>query len=255
MKYILFVCAILCAGTSFSQSKKKQIESLQRELDLAKTQLDSVDFRLDSLQRVNWQLENTMLEQEDTINLLREAAKEQDKQTKLQLVEMDRLNERIRELESKQEKPATPKVEKNTTSNPTVKPGTNHANINKAPSGNPFGTGGGSGSSGAGAAGFGTDSGGGSETETKIDYGTRTRLNNVDVQKIPIETDVKIAYKLTIDAEGNVVAFTYYGSKTTTTDLTLINKIGYEIKKQVKYAKKPNAPLVYVDYTVNVKAN
>lgn len=250
MKYIIFVCAILCAGTSFSQSKKKQIESLQRELELAKTHLDSVDFRLDSLQRVNWQLENTMLEQEDTINLLREATKEQDKQTKQQLAELNRLNERIQELESKQEKRAEPKVEKNTTGNPTVKPGMNHTNVNSSPDYNPFGSGG----ENPFASGGGSGSGFGTGSQEGIGFGTRTRLNNVDVQNITIETDAKIYYKLTIDSDGNVVAFTYYASKTTTTDLTLINKIGYEIKKQVKYSKKPNAPLVYVDYTVNVKA-
>jgi hypothetical protein len=132
---------------------------------------------------------------------------------------------------------------------------TNTASTNK-PSNDPFYSGGdGDGSGGGSGGGFGPDSGTGSGSgDGGIGYGTRTRQSNVDVQNITIETDAKIAYKLTVDSDGNVVAFTYYGSKTTTTDLTLINKIGVEIKKQVKYSKKKNAPLVYVDYTVNVRA-
>lgn len=133
---------------------------------------------------------------------------------------------------------------------------TNTASTNK-PSNNPFGNGGegDDGSGGGSSTGVGTsDNSQAGNGNTGIGFGTRTRQSDVDVQNITIETDAKIAYKLTVDSDGNVVAFTYYGSKTTTTDLTLINKIGYEIKKQVKYSKKKNAPLVYVDYTVSVRA-
>ncbi len=242
MKYILFVCAILCAGTSFSQSKKKQIEILTHQLDSVNQQLSSVNMKLDSVEQVNNHLIELRILQENTIGHLKKTAELQNEEVRAKLTEINQLKETIRQLEAKL-KPAAPKVEKTTSTKPNDKPSSNHTNL---PSNNPFG-------SGEPSVDIvpGRDSG----TEDGIGFGSRSRLSNVDVQNISIETDAKIYYKLTIDAEGNVVAFTHYGSKTTTKDLTLINKIGYEIKKQVKYSKKQNAPLMYVDYTVNVKAN
>lgn len=250
MKYIIFVTAILCAGTSFSQSKKKQIALLTHQLDSVSQKLSSVNQKLDSMAQVNNRLKDLQLQQENMNLRLQIAATDQAREMKSQYVTISELSDRIKELESNQVKPAEPKVEKNTPTNLSNKPATNYTNSpsnNPFGSGhdNPFGTGGGSG----------PGSGTGTGSQDGIGFGTRSRLSNVDVQNISIETDAKIYYKLTIDADGNVVAFTYYGSKTTTTDLTLINKIGYEIKKQVKYSKKQNAPLVYVDYTVSVKAN
>lgn len=132
--------------------------------------------------------------------------------------------------------------------NNTNKPSTSN------PSNTPFDEGGYSNKPGTGTGVGGKDEGQVSGNgETGYDA-SRKRLENVDVQNVTIETDAKIFYKLTVDADGNVVAFTYYAAKTTTTDLTLINKIGYEIKKQVKYSKSKNSPLVYQDYTVTVRA-
>ena len=152
-------------------------------------------------------------------------------------------------------RPSTTQVNSGQSNHNNGNNNTNTASTNR-PSDNPFGSGGDGGGSGGGSGGgFGPDTGNGTGNgDSGIGFGTRTRQSDVDVQNITIETDAKIAYKLTVDSDGNVVAFTYYGSKTTTTDLTLINKIGYEIKKQVKYSKKKNAPLVYVDYTVSVRA-
>lgn len=124
-------------------------------------------------------------------------------------------------------------------------------------SNNPFGDGGSGGGSGGGdGTGFGQDSGEGTGTGGGIGFGKgRTRLNNVDVHNISIETSAKIYFKLTVDSNGNVVAFHHYKSRTTTTDQTLINKIGYAIKKQVKYNKAAGSPLVYQDYTISVTSN
>ena len=72
---------------------------------------------------------------------------------------------------------------------------------------------------------------------------------------IEIKEDAVIYYKLILDADGNVVAFTHISNSTTTTDLTLINAIGIAIKEQVKYNKVEESPLVYQYYTVAVKAN
>lgn len=152
-------------------------------------------------------------------------------------------------------KPRPTKVPNGQSNHTNANNNTNNASTNN-PSDNPFGSGGSGGGNGGGSGGgFGQDNGHGTGSgDPGIGIGTRKRLGNVDVQNITIETDAKIFYKLTVDSDGNVVAFTYYASKTTTTDLTLINKIGYEIKKQVKYSKSPNSPLVYQDYTINVKA-
>jgi hypothetical protein len=123
-------------------------------------------------------------------------------------------------------------------------------------SSNPFGDGGSGGGTGGGnGTGFGQDSGEGTGTGSGIGFGKgRTRLNNVDVHNISIETDASIYYKLTVDSNGNVVAFSHNGSKTTTTNLNLINKIGVAIKKQVKYNVAKGAPLEYQFYTIHVKA-
>lgn len=124
-------------------------------------------------------------------------------------------------------------------------------------SSNPFGDGGSGGGQGGGnGTGFGQDSGEGTGTGSGIGFGSkkRTRLNNVDVHNISIETDARIYYKLTVDSKGNVVAFSHQASNTTTTNLNLINKIGVAIKKQVKYSEAPGAPLEYQFYTINVRA-
>lgn len=123
-------------------------------------------------------------------------------------------------------------------------------------SSNPFGDGGtGGGTGGGNGTGFGQDSGEGTGTGSGIGFGKgRTRQNNVDVRNISIETDASIYYKLTVDSKGNVVAFSHLASKTTTTNLNLINQIGVAIKKQVKYNEAKGAPLEYQFYTIHVKA-
>lgn len=124
-------------------------------------------------------------------------------------------------------------------------------------SSNPFGDGGDGGGTGGGSGtGFGSDSGSGTGSGGPgIGFGKgRVRQNNVKVNDISIETDAKIYFKLTVDSDGNVVDFSHYASKTTTTDQNLINQIGYAIKKQVKYNKAAGSPLVYQDYTISVKA-
>ncbi|MDG1334265.1 MAG: hypothetical protein P8P74_18165 [Crocinitomicaceae bacterium] len=138
---------------------------------------------------------------------------------------------------------------------------TNSQNTQNSESGgnqsnNPFGDGGSGGGSGGGdGGGFGQDSGEGTGTGNGIGFGKgRTRLNNVDVHNISIETDASIYYKLTVDSKGNVVAFSHLAAKTTTTNSILINKIGREIKRQVKYNEAKGAPLEYQFYTIHVKA-
>ena len=141
--------------------------------------------------------------------------------------------------------------------NSTNDPNSQNTSSTTQPSTNPFGDGGsGTGTGGGTGTGVGTTDGssGTGPGGDGIGIGKRTRQNDVNVHDISIETDAKIYFKLTVDSDGNVVAFSHYKSNTTTTDQTLINKIGYAIKKQVKYNKSPGSTLEYQDYTVSVKA-
>ena len=125
---------------------------------------------------------------------------------------------------------------------------------NAAP--NPFGDGGDGGNEGGGSGGnFGTDSGTGSGGFGGDGRGAgRIRLNNVNVDNITINVSAKIYFKLTIDAQGNVVDVQNIKSKTTTTDQILINRIALATQQQVKFNKDPGSPLVKQFYTVNVEA-
>ncbi len=154
---------------------------------------------------------------------------------------------------SKPSKTTTPNGGKGTTTNSN---NTTNESSGGQQSNNPFGDGGtGGGQGGGDGTGFGQDTGQGAGSGPSIGFGKgRIRQNNVKVDGISIETTAVIYYKLTVDADGNVVDFSHNKAKTTTTDQTLINKIGYEIKKQVTYNKAPGSPLVYQYYSVSVKA-
>ncbi|NVK66551.1 MAG: hypothetical protein HWE22_18305 [Flavobacteriales bacterium] len=154
---------------------------------------------------------------------------------------------------SKPSNTATPSGGKGTTTNSN---NTTNESSGGQQSNNPFGDGGtGDGQGGGNGTGFGQDDGEGAGSGPGIGFGKgRVRYNEVKVDGITIETTATIYYRLTVDENGNVVDFSHYKAKTTTTNLTLINKIGYEIKKQVKYNKAPGSPLVYQDYTISVKA-
>ena len=230
MKYFILAFSFLIAGATFSQSKKKQIESLENRVDsLGKVNLtlelrSDLDAEFIKMMHGNQSelLEEVTVLQKEYEELLKELARSEKRADSLEKV-ISQLNKPKKEEKAK---PSTT----NTTS-------TNSMN-------NPFGN------SGFGSGGgFGQDSGHGNGFSKG-----RVRLNNVDVRTISIEEDAKIYYKLTVDSDGNVVAFRHYKSKTTTTDQNLINKIGYAIKKQVKFNKAPGAPLIYHDYTIAIKA-
>ncbi|MFT5777478.1 MAG: hypothetical protein ACI837_000412 [Crocinitomicaceae bacterium] len=123
-------------------------------------------------------------------------------------------------------------------------------------SNNPFETGGDGGGTGGGSGtGMGTDSGSGTGGSQGTGSGKgRVRLSHVSVSGIRIDTDATIGFKLTVDAQGNVIAFQNVKGTTTTTDQLLINKIGTAVKRQVKFNKDPGSALIYQFYTIHVKA-
>lgn len=232
MKYKLLMCAVLCTGLTFAQSKKKQLEVLS-------LQIDSMQRRMDSLTTVNKQITESLRQLTIDLNestyengLMRSKSIQQE-------IIIDALNYKVDRIEKASAKIDEAKKSKDA----------------KTPGYDPFGgginwdkLGGGTSEKG----GFGSDSGPGSNAPVQLGKG-RTRLNDVTLENIDLKEDATIHYKLTVDSEGSVVLFNCNMGKTTTTDQMLINKIGNEIKKQVKYSKSPDGPLVYIEYTLRIK--
>ena len=138
---------------------------------------------------------------------------------------------------------------------------TNSANSQNNPnntqqSNNPFANGGQGGNQGGGSGGtFGTSTGPGTQGTGGTGSGKgRVRLNEVNIQDLPYNSDELFHLQLVIDAEGNVIQIINILGKTTTTDQILINQVKAAVKKQVKYNKDPGAPLAKVYYTVGINA-
>lgn len=122
---------------------------------------------------------------------------------------------------------------------------------------NPFSGNGseGSGDSGSGG-GFGSDDGPGSGSGDpgRGAEGERVRLANIHSQpKTPNDERTKIAFKLTVDAQGKVLRADVIRSATTTSNQRLIDEVIGLVKKEVKYKKKPGARNEIVYYTVTVQ--
>lgn len=126
---------------------------------------------------------------------------------------------------------------------------TEQSNDPFASGGSGNGNDGGSGDTFGGDAGTGTNGTGGSGSGSG-----RIRLNDPIITDLHSNVDAVIHLKLTIDAEGNVIAAYNIKAKTTTTNQILINKVINEVKKQVKYNKEPGAPLAKVFMPVYIKA-
>lgn len=67
--------------------------------------------------------------------------------------------------------------------------------------------------------------------------------------------NANISLKVTIDANGNVIAASCNQALTTTTNQTLINKVIAQVKKHAKYNKDPGSTLVKVILTITVEAS
>ena len=220
-----------------------------------------LQHQLDSISVVNDSLENAAQKKDYLIEIYRdenaELLKIRDlmaKQARNQWNKIQDLQIENGNLKQQLEVEATNEVkeeEKKTTTSQGKATSNNSNNTTNITSGNnstnPFGTVGTNG-------GFGSDDG--TASGTGIGYNkSRVRLTSLYVGDLEIKVDAKIAYKLTIDADGNVVDFAPVSSNTTTTDLTLIDKVGAAIKEQVKYNKVEGAPLQFQFYTIKIKAN
>jgi len=130
----------------------------------------------------------------------------------------------------------------------------NEASTTKS-STNPFGSGGsGGGTQGGNGNGFGTDNGDGAGKGNGGGEKARIRLNDPNTEGLNSDYNCKIALKLTINAEGDIIKAENIVAKTTTTNQILINQVLANVKSQVKYNKKPNSSTEIVYLTVNLSA-
>lgn len=227
MKYLMVCFALLCGSSLFSQSKKKQIENLQHQLD--------------SITRVNQTLNFFRFEEEKLAqNTIAELEKENALLRKIMLGHIhtiDELNSLNTSLENQLKDSFNVVNVKLVPEDQMVQSGL----VNDAPFGDEFIT---------------RNCFPAKQVEAEAHSGKgRTRLNRVNIDDIEIKEDASICYKLTIDENGSVVDFIVYRSKTTTNDQTLIDLIGNRIKKEVKYNRFPSSFRVNQDYTIVLKAN
>ncbi len=166
-------------------------------------------------------------------------------------------------------KPPKPKTEKIiTTEESETEVNTGEANTTNSPtssetsstteqSNDPFSSGGaGNGDSGGAGDTFGGDSGTGTGGNGGDGSGKgRVRLIDPNISGVQSNVNATIYLKVTVDAEGNVIAAYNIKAKTTTTNQILINKVIYEVKRQTRYNKDPGAPLSKAYMTIKVKAH
>lgn len=148
-------------------------------------------------------------------------------------------------------------VEVNTgEANTTNSPNSSETNSTTEQSTDPFATGGsGNGETAGSGDTFGGDSGTGVNGNGGGGSGKgRIRLIDPNISGINSNIKATIYLKLTIDAQGNVIAAYNIKAKTTTTNQILINRVIHETKKQTKYNPDPGSPLAKVYMTIEVKA-
>jgi hypothetical protein len=166
----------------------------------------------------------------------------------------------------KQPKPQTEKIITKT-KNPETKVNTGESNKQTAPKSdnaptttqeapNPFGDGGSGGGTGGGKGKtFGQDAGTGQASGKASSEGEgRIRLNDPSVDNIISDENHVINLKLTINSDGSVIDVRNIASKTTTTDLRIINQVIIAVKNQVKYSKKTGSASEIVYLTVRINA-
>ncbi|MEJ6756051.1 MAG: hypothetical protein QNK78_03495 [Crocinitomicaceae bacterium] len=140
--------------------------------------------------------------------------------------------------------------------------GTNtSAPFDNGPSGdetpNMFGSGGDGGNGGGGSGpGFGPDGGPGSNGGPggNGSGAGRSVKKHVDFD-LDYDQVVKFAFKLTVDANGNVLKADVIMGQTSTTDQVLINKVKNAVIRQVKYSKSEGSAVVFKNYTFSIQPN
>ncbi|MFT5779857.1 MAG: hypothetical protein ACI837_002816 [Crocinitomicaceae bacterium] len=237
MKYLLLISLLVGTTAVFSQSKKKQIERLQYQLDSIELVNDTIFHEIGQLYN---EIDDCRIGYNE-LNIERDASNELQKIVTYELkisselrekdrlkirskeIVIDSLRDQVSELKAKLAPPRKPSKET-----------PNHTN-------NPFANGG---------------NGGGNE----ITYGDgpsrakpRRRLNDVHIENIPLANDAKIFFTLTINPAGKVISYKMK-PHTNTLNQALIDKIGRAIIKQVRYSSKDSFGTEEVHYNVYLKS-
>ncbi len=82
----------------------------------------------------------------------------------------------------------------------------------------------------------------------------RKVLRHLESNDIQYNHDVKLYFRVAVNADGYVVDVQNIKSKTNTNDQQIIRKVASLIKSQVRYSKQPGASLQTLQYVVNFKA-
>ncbi len=239
MKYLLLCSTLLCLSVTFSQSKKKQIQDLNRKIDSLELIVSSSSMLLDSCaQNVTVQAE-ILKKKEQENSMLRRIMKGYIKtidELNSRLIESEinsstNSSERISQIEKKEIKQEIvvkdediPLIFRNGS-------GSDKEDFERRKVARNY------------------------DTYSGIDRRTRIRLNDVNVNDIEFNESATIYYKLTIDHNGNVIAFIINKVKSSAENEELMNEVGRAIQKQVKYNKVTNTKLAYLYYVVHLKAN
>lgn len=135
--------------------------------------------------------------------------------------------------------------------NSTTASNSQNETSNQQVSNDPFASGGSTSGTGNGST-FGSSSGTGTGGAGSGSGIKRVRLNDPVFDHLESNEYATIVIVCTIDAEGNIVSASCNKSATTTTNQILINRVLYEVQKQVKFNKDPGAPLAKVSIPVKI---
>jgi uncharacterized protein (TIGR02145 family) len=83
-------------------------------------------------------------------------------------------------------------------------------------------------------------------------YKARTRLNNVSIPSYNLDFECRIAFKLQVDADGQVVNVRTINSISTCVDDSIIIDLKNRILREVRYNKDPGASIIEIDYTIKL---
>lgn len=159
-------------------------------------------------------------------------------------VEVESASDKTEPQSSSEEKPTALNT---APESPVDKPVVNVAPSHVRASDSPFGDGSG------GFNGPGTGSGTGNGFGDGAPKITRKLIADIDRSAFVIQQSASIRLHLTVDASGSVVKAFVNEDYTTSEDQELLDKVMFAVKREVKYNKVPDAPLMKVDYKVYIE--
>ena len=134
---------------------------------------------------------------------------------------------------------------------------TTTSTVDNGPSGNEvpnmFGGGGNGGEGSGNGPGFGPANGPGTNGTGGGNGGAGRKVVTQVSFKLDYDHVVSFRFKVTIDANGNVISAQVVKGSTTTTDQALINKVKQAVIKQVKYSKSPGSSAVVKIYNITLQ--